>query len=156
MAEVSNPFLIYRTLLKIKNLKETRFYFINDVAFASVFITARVILTPFFMIYMYEAENVLYTVKLGISLILFVQLIWAYRIIELIFETINSAYVKKEQTPPGFVTLGLAAAGAVQRNKKFKIGMALLNFVWIFVIPTIYYGYYTKTLHFNLVYLPQN
>lgn len=133
-----------------------KLYFINDVIFAMVFITARVILTPVFMVYMYEAENVLYTIKVGISLILFVQLIWAYRIIELVFETINSRYVNKGETPPALVSFGLSTSGAVQRNKKFKIGMAFFNFIWIFVIPTIYYGYYTKTLHFNLVYLPQN
>ena len=89
LAEVSNPFLIYRTIMKIKNLKDNRFYFVNDIMFALVFIFARVILTPLFVVYMYEAENVLYSIKLGIAVILFVQLIWAYRIIELILDTIQ-------------------------------------------------------------------
>jgi hypothetical protein len=156
LAEVSNPFLICRTILKIKGLKDSKMYFINDVIFASIFILARVILTPFFTLYMYEAEHVLYTIKLGISLILFVQLIWAYRIIELVFETITTHYTSKGETPPGCASAGLAFFVAIQRNKRVKVGMALFNFLWIFVLPHVYYGYYTKTLHFNLYFTPQN
>jgi hypothetical protein len=77
--------LIYRTILRIQGKKDTSAFRINEYVFASVFILARVILTPMFLVYMYEGYNVLYSIKLGVSLILFVQLMWAYRIIELIF-----------------------------------------------------------------------
>ena len=40
----------------------------------------------------------------------------------------------------------------VQNDKKYKSGAALFNFVWIFVIPHIYYGYVLKNLHFNIVF----
>lgn len=95
LAEVSNPFLIFRTLLKILGKKDTKFYRVNDIVFAVVFITARVLVTPLLMVYIYEGENILYSVKLGISLVLYVQLFWAYRIIELIFETIVNSYTDK-------------------------------------------------------------
>jgi hypothetical protein len=86
LAEVSNPFLILRTILKILGKKSTTLSKVNNVVFAVIFIFARVILTPLFLIYMYEGHNVLYSIKLGVSFILYVQLFWAYRIIQLIFE----------------------------------------------------------------------
>jgi hypothetical protein len=63
--------------------------------------------------------------------------------------------LKKEKLPPGWVLSCLAAMVAVQRVKKIKMGMALFNFLWIFVLPHIYYGYFTKTLHFNLIFWPK-
>ncbi len=106
MAETSNPFLIYRTLLRIQGKKDTTFYRVNDVIFAVVFIVARVFLTPLFVVYMFEGYNVLYSIKLGVEFILFVQLMWAYRIIELVFEAIRTAYEKKEKTVPTLVLWG--------------------------------------------------
>ncbi len=41
---------------------------------------------------------------------------------------------------------------AVQKDKKTKTGLALFNFLWIFVLPHFYYGIITKTLHFNLIF----
>jgi hypothetical protein len=105
-----------------------------------------------FLVYMFEGYNVLYSIKLGVSFILFVQLIWGYRIIELIFEAIRLAYEKKEKTVPSCVLCGQSTMIAVQKNKKYMIAAALFNFVWIFVIPHVYYGYYLKNLHFNLVF----
>lgn len=81
LAEVSNPFLILRTMLKILGKKKTTLYQVNEVIFASIFLFARVILTPIFLVYMFEAYNVLYSIKLGVSFVLFVQLFWSYRII---------------------------------------------------------------------------
>jgi hypothetical protein len=72
VAEVSNPFLICRTVLRIIGKKDTTLYKVNEVLFAAVFIIMRAIVTPMFLIYMYEAHNVLYSIKLGISFILYI------------------------------------------------------------------------------------
>ncbi|TNV78105.1 hypothetical protein FGO68_gene3429 [Halteria grandinella] len=152
LAETSNPFLIYRTILRIQGKKDTNTFRINEFVFAGVFIIARVILTPMFLVYMYEGYNVLYSIKLGVSLILFVQLMWAYRIIELVFQSIRVAYEKKEATPPSIVVAGESLMNAVQNKKKVAMGMAFFNFCWIFVLPHVYYGVVLKNLHFNLIF----
>ena len=72
LAEVSNPFLILRTVLKLLKKKDTKLYRVNDVIFAAVFLFARVMLTPLFVIYMFEGDQVLYSIKLGVSFILYV------------------------------------------------------------------------------------
>ena len=85
LAEVSNPSLILRTMLRISGQRNSKLYKINEVVFAVIFILARFFLTPLFAIYMFEAENVLYSVKFGVIFILYVQMFWCYRIIELTF-----------------------------------------------------------------------
>ena len=103
LAETSNPFLIYRTILRIQGKKGTTFYRINDIIFAAIFIIARIILTPMFLVYMFEGSRILYSIKLGVSIILFVQLIWGYRIIELVMEAIREGYEKKNKEAPALV-----------------------------------------------------
>ena len=71
-AEISNPFLILRTLLKIGGMKDSKLYEINDLIFATVFLFARMLLTPLVMIYMYEGRNVLTAAKFGTQFVLFI------------------------------------------------------------------------------------
>ena len=71
VAELSNPFIIIRTVLKIKGqrgaLKD-----INEVLFAGTFITMRLFITPVLMIALYESDHCVYTTKLCISTVLFI------------------------------------------------------------------------------------
>jgi hypothetical protein len=60
MAEISNPGLIIRTGLRILDKKDTPLYWYNDLIFAIMFIGNRVFLCPFFMVWMYEGENILF------------------------------------------------------------------------------------------------
>ena len=106
LAEVSNPFLIFRTILKILGKKDSTIYKVNDYVFAIIFLVARVFLTPFFLIYMFEGHNVIYSIKLGVSFILYVQLLWAYRIIYLIFDGFREPYKKKEKKAPAWIENG--------------------------------------------------
>jgi hypothetical protein len=48
--------------MRIRGMKDTKLYMINDIMFAAIFIIARVFLTPLFMVYMYEGENILYSI----------------------------------------------------------------------------------------------
>jgi uncharacterized membrane protein len=96
MAELSNPFLIIRTALKIRKEKNSTFYAVNDIIFAVVFLIVRVILTPIMMISFYEAENCIYSTKLLTALVFFVQMFWAYRILQLICEKVKSSYIAKK------------------------------------------------------------
>lgn len=61
-------------------------------------------------------------------------------------------YIKKDKKPPAAILAIKNAMTAVQKVKKVKIFMATFNFIWIFVIPHMYYGLVTKTLHFNLIF----
>ena len=88
MAEISNPFLIFRTVLKITGMKDTTIYAVNDIIFASVFLFVRMLLTPLALVYMYEGSKVLFAAKIGISFVLYIQLFWCYRILYLILEKV--------------------------------------------------------------------
>lgn len=99
MAEVSNPFLIFRTVLKIIGKKDSKIYEVNDIIFATVFLFARMILTPMVLIYMYEGLNVLFAAKIGISIVLYIQLFWCYRILYLIAEKVKNGYAKESNEP---------------------------------------------------------
>ena len=69
VAELSNPFLILRTMLKIMNKKDTVLYAASEVLFAGVFILMRLIVTPWLLIAIYEAENCIYSTKFCISFV---------------------------------------------------------------------------------------
>ena len=112
----------------------------------------RVIFTPMFVIYMFEAHNVLYSIKLGVSFILYVQLFWAYRIIYLIFEMLRDPYVKKDKKAPALIELGYQIIYKVEKDKKIRMGITILNFIVIFVLPHLYYGMVAGNLKVNLVY----
>ena len=72
MAESSNPFIIIRTMLKIRGQRDSKFYRINELVFAGIFIFVRMFLTPLAMIYIYEGDKVIYGSKFGIAFVLFV------------------------------------------------------------------------------------
>jgi hypothetical protein len=72
MAEVSNPFLIVRTILKIKGARNGNLYKINEFLFATIFIPVRMVITPLALIYVYEADQVIYGTKFGVAFVLFV------------------------------------------------------------------------------------
>ena len=107
-------------MLKLLNKKDTSLYKINEVLFASIFLLARVILTPLFLIYMFEGHNVLYSIKLGVSFILYVQLFWAYRILYLLFEGAREPYVKKEKKAPAWIENSFSFFEAFQNKPKVK------------------------------------
>jgi hypothetical protein len=130
--------------------KSTKLYQINEILFAAIFILARGFATPLFLVYMWEGSNILYSIKLGICFILYVQLFWCYRITYVILEGIRAPYVSKDKKAPSLVEFGFNIMSAVQDNRMVKMGVALGNFVWIFVLPHLYYGYYLGHLKFNL------
>jgi len=126
LAEVSNPFLILRTILKLLNKKDSTLYRVNDVVFATIFLVARVLLTPLFTIYMFEGHNVLYSIKLGVCFILYVQLFWAYRILYLICEGAREPYAKKEKKAPAWIEKSFKILEAFQNDPKVKKTVALI------------------------------
>lgn len=83
IAESSNPFLIIRTLLKLKGQKDSQLYKWNEIAFAVIFVICRLFLTPLALIYIYEADRVIYGTKFGVAFVLYVQLFWVYRVLNL-------------------------------------------------------------------------
>lgn len=137
MAEVSNPFLIFRTVLKIMGMKDTSVYAVNDIIFASVFLLVRMLLTPLALVYMYEGSKVLFAAKIGISFVLYIQLFWCYRIIYLILEKVQKSCVAGEE--PLWLSVSFNLFKDLSFNKKTKIIVSVVNFIWIFVIPVWYY-----------------
>jgi hypothetical protein len=147
MAEISNPFVIVRTLMKIKGLRGHSIYFINELIFAIIFIFVRVFLTPCIMIYMYEGDKILFTTKFGTSFILFVQLYWCYRILLLAAEAITGAFEKRGMKIPFWASLNKSLWETIIKNKSVAIGLSIFNFIWIIAIPHWYYGWVRGTLY---------
>ena len=71
LAEVSNPCIIIRTILKIKGMRDSSFYKYNELVFAFLFLTLRMFVTPFLLVYMFEGDRIIYANKLGICFILY-------------------------------------------------------------------------------------
>ena len=69
VAEMSNPFLIIRTLYKIKKIRTGWFYDLNERLFAGTFLLMRLVVTPYLLVLVYESENCVYAGKLCISLV---------------------------------------------------------------------------------------
>jgi hypothetical protein len=141
MAEVSNPFLIIRTIMKIRGNKDSKFYAVNDLIFANVFLFVRMLLTPIAMIYMYEGRNVLTAAKFGIQFVLFIQLFWCYRILFLIAERIKSKYATKDQDnkEPIWVKTFYEIFRSLTQDTHTKMIVSAINFLWIIVFPLVYY-----------------
>ena len=89
VAELSNPFLIIRSVMKIFKVRTGAFYTINERLFAGTFLLMRMIVTPLLMIAIYEADNCIYTTKLCIGVVLFIQLFWCYKILILLCQAVE-------------------------------------------------------------------
>ncbi len=92
MAELSNPFLILRTALKISGRKDSKIYTINEIVFAVVFIFIRMFCTPVVGIMLFEGDRVLAEAKIGICLIYYIQLFWCYKILFSIGQKLVEVY----------------------------------------------------------------
>ena len=141
IAEISNPFLILRTLLKIVGMKDSKLYEINDIIFATVFLFVRMLLTPLAMIYMYEGKNVLTAAKIGTQFVLFIQLFWCYRVLFLIAEKAKNSYNTKggDSNEPLWVKIFYELFRGITQDKKTRMIVTFINFIWIVVCPFVYY-----------------
>lgn len=95
-----------RTVLKITGKRDSQLYFLNEIVFAAIFIIVRVLIAPWFLIYIFESAGTAYPLKLGVCITLFVGLLWANRIIELVFEALRAPYAKKDKTAPLLIEWG--------------------------------------------------
>lgn len=135
VAELSNPFIILRTMLKITNKKDTVLYAISETGFAVVFILMRLIVTPWLLVAIYEADNVIYSTKILISLVQFLQLFWGYRVLLLVFDKIKSIYEGKGKTMPyGYMQMHNFIKSLLN-NKKVAIPFNTLMFFLSCVLP---------------------
>lgn len=141
MAETSNPFLIFRTMMKLHGMKTTKLYRQNDVAFALIFLLMRLILTPIALVYIYEADRVIYGTKFGVAFVLQVQLIWVYRVLFLVAEAIHEIF-PESKVAEGFKNI----TKAMSSDLKVRRYLTVFNFVLIFVCTHYYYGFVRKSL----------
>ncbi|TNV78207.1 hypothetical protein FGO68_gene11598 [Halteria grandinella] len=141
IAEVSNPFLIMRTVFKIRNIKGSTFEAINKYTFAVIFIIARALVTPLAMIYIYEADKVIYGTKFGVAFVLFVQLFWVYRVLNLSAAALHEGF-PDSKAAKAFLDF----TNIFVKNKRVRNILAGVNFTLIFIIPHYYYGYVRQNL----------
>lgn len=139
-------------------MKDAWYYKLNDKVFAFVFIVARLILSPIIMIYIYEGNNVLFITKFGMCLVVYIQFFWGLKIlyniglmIKDVFEPAEHEVTKdKKSSPmPTWARLFHDTFYAIEKNKKVKMGVAILNFTVFVVIPNFYYGFIRGNLFRN-------
>jgi hypothetical protein len=130
-----------RTVLKICGMKDSTFYSVNDIVFATVFLFARMLVTPLILIYMLEGHNILVADKVGTSLILYIQLFWCYRILYLILEKIRNSFKDKSGTvnAPFIVDAMFNIFKNLTSDKKSKYMISLVNLVLVVVVPLYLY-----------------
>lgn len=147
LAEISNPFLQIRTALRVVGLKDEWYYKLNDKVFAVVFITARLIVSPVMMIYVYEGNNILFITKFGMSLVVFIQYFWGLKIlynIGLMLKDVFEPAETKEKKPSSMPTWARVFHDifyAIEKNKTVKLGVAVFNFSLFVILPNFYYGF---------------
>ena len=56
IAEMSNPFIITRGILELKGMQNTKLYEYIGYVFAVVFLTLRMCLVPFLLIWVFEGD----------------------------------------------------------------------------------------------------
>ena len=152
MAELSNPFLILRTALKITGRKASKIYTINEIVFAVTFIFIRMFCTPVVAIMLFEGDRVLAEAKIGICLILYIQLFWCYKILFNIGQKLMEYYgslESKDKKVPTWVVLFDLVFRSIEFNKKVKILVALVNFILVIFAPLYYYGIVRGTIFNN-------
>lgn len=89
LAELSGPFLMMRSILPTIVQKGSLLITINDGLFAFFFILNRIVLAPILIIPFYEADNVLYQLKVSISLLVLISSFWMYQILYSISELVS-------------------------------------------------------------------
>lgn len=141
MAETSNPFIIIRTMLKIRGQKDTKLYRINEIIFAVVFLFVRMLLTPLVLIYLFEADHVIYGSKFGIAFVLYVQLFWCYRVLFMTAQAIYDAVPNSK-----CAEMFLYVSKQLCYNKTVRMVLAGVNFFLIFIVAHYYYGFVRKSL----------
>lgn len=104
-AEASNPYLVIRTTLRITGKKQTSLYANNDLVFAAVFLLMRLIICPLLLLMCFESPHCIYAAKLGVCIVLFVSLLWAYKIFKGIFELIKKSYESDNNKMPGYLKM---------------------------------------------------
>ena len=76
IAESSNLWLAFRTILKVAGWKTSKLYFFNDLIFAINFFLARMISSPLGLYLLYEGNNILWVDRLSVGAIIFLSTHW--------------------------------------------------------------------------------
>ena len=150
LAELSNPFLIIRTMMRINGTKGSTLYKYNEICFAVVFLIIRNFVTPVWMIAVYEADNCIYTTKLCVSAVLYIQLFWCYKIWVMVLEKLKTINEENKKETPAFLLRLCDFFKSVNKNttfaKVFHIGVFFLTLV----LPQLYYGLVRGNLFNNI------
>lgn len=149
VAELSNPFIIVRTMLKIMNKKDSPLYAACEVLFAAVFILMRLVVTPFLLIAIYEGDNVIYSTKMCISFVQFIQLFWGYRVLLMVFDKVKSIYESKGKIMPYGYMMIHNFIKSLLTNRKVSLPFNTMMFILSCIAPQLYYGLVRKTLFNN-------
>lgn len=144
LGEISNPFLIARTLLKLSGRKETTFYTVMEAIFAATWLAVRLILAPLIYAYYVGFESIPLFQKLGVSSIIFVSCHWNIQILSMMFKKGYESY-GFGWCEPIYYWMNEMYMGKGRGGRRKKI-VYLVAFILIYAIPFVRYGLIEKTL----------
>jgi len=153
LAEVTNPFLILRTVWKITGNTNTWYYNLNDKIFAASFILVRMVLSQFGLIYIFEGDNVLFVSKIGFLFIIYISFLWGFVILYNIAVVVKGAFETVETKDKGQIPVVVLAfydfTYNIEHDKRVKRIFQLSCFFIIVVMPIGYYGFIRGNLFRN-------
>jgi len=118
--EMSNPFNLYREILKHKKQEHTKIYFQSSLIFVAIFIIARFGLIPVFIANYFPAKsNLLLKITLGV--IWFISWHWLFIIFNFVLKELKKVVDKKDAKTSKGTLLDTAynRLSALRKNKIF-------------------------------------
>jgi hypothetical protein len=128
IGESSNPFNLYREILKHQKLEKSKLYFQMSIAFIATFVTCRFVIAPYYIALLYAAPTLL-AIKAMIALVWFVSFHWLFMILNFGIKALRDA---TESGKPGIWTTAYAILTKLRKNKSFMaayyLGTGWLSF----------------------------
>lgn len=142
LGELSNPCLILRTILKSLRLSNTLYFTYIEGWFAISFLLIRVLVAPFWIDMILQAENCPFGHKLGVSIVFTISMGWNTKILAIVFKRYKQLFGR----PPYFLQQ-LENFFAKIDNGEIEYYIFYGIVMWFSVVyPLVYYGAYKQTL----------
>jgi len=118
IGESSNPFNLYREILKGQKKDTSKLYLQMSIGFIVTFVGCRFIIAPFYIAQLYAAPT-LFPIKIMIALVWFVSYHWLFMIVNFGVKALRDAIEGNKAAKPGVFTKAYALLSILRKNKAF-------------------------------------
>ena len=144
VGEMSNPYLTIWTILKLKGLKHSTVYVVNDIVFAIFWLVAWSIIGPLLYINVLPVENMPMLTKMGLAATLYISIFWTVQIAGIVCNEFEVVFGWTSYRKPWDVLWEMHAFQG--KGKFWMIALLVVLGIMYFVVPIAYYGFYADTL----------